>query len=454
MPRHLDSELDSAILKTLMNRKTIGYNDLYRLLEKTFRHTSRDAYDRHIRRLKGSGNIERKDKGAKGGKLAHYSITDKGILMLRLFGSQEEHRQELPLRLKRAFQMLFFFEAKRDPHFKEMYCTEDGLVEYIRSKYNVPFTRKDLIIDHQFRKDVDCIVTVYLPVSSYIQIVKEEFNRVSSEPVETTSPVPRRKDNENMLDGPPKNGRPQQPQSRESKDNEQKVFLVETLGITINQILNDKTFAFQHLGFTPSELQQAFNTLKEEKLIKPNGVHGNDIYYTMASDELYDLIRRCWLIYNLVMEKMSQLWMYCRRPTYQERKWLELFKGTERAKTWIKEDNVDRRKTKLKRRLEQSQIQEEQRAQLRHSLTAINKGHDNMSQHTSAVIHSNSTSTLNEEKEEIAILDKLNRVDVQNLKKIHAITIRKYSFPFDEIMNELVYPPFLQDIASTIPTSE
>jgi hypothetical protein len=44
----------------------------------------------------------------------------------------------------------------------------------------------------------------------------------------------------------------------------------------------------------------------------------------------------------------------------------------------------------------------------------------------------------------------LSKADVKLLREKHAMTIRKYRFPYDAIMNDLVYPPFLQDIASTI----
>ncbi len=83
---HRDSEVDSAVLRILLNRETAGYNELYQLLEKRYRHISLDAYDRHIRGLRGSGNIQRKDKGAKGGRKGQFCITDKGKQTLRLFG--------------------------------------------------------------------------------------------------------------------------------------------------------------------------------------------------------------------------------------------------------------------------------------------------------------------------------------------------------------------------------
>ena len=40
------------------------------------------------------------------------------------------------------------------------------------------------------------------------------------------------------------------------------LFRVKTLGVTIRQVLDNKNFAFHHLGFSSSELQEAFTMLK------------------------------------------------------------------------------------------------------------------------------------------------------------------------------------------------
>ena len=177
MPVRSDPHIDSAILNILLNRQTAGYNEVYRLLEKTHRHVSLDAFDRHIRGLRNSGDIERKDTGAKGGKIAQYCITDKGRQTLRLFGGLEKQRRKSTLRLERAFQLLLFFEANKEIELEEeIYGTEDDLLKLVRSKYPIPFTKEDLVIEYQFKKEINCSVTVYLPIMSFIQIVKEEFD--------------------------------------------------------------------------------------------------------------------------------------------------------------------------------------------------------------------------------------------------------------------------------------
>jgi DNA-binding PadR family transcriptional regulator len=455
MPRRRAPEVDSAILNILLKSQTTGYNELYHLLEKMHRHISRDAFDRHFRDLRNSGNIERKDKGAKGGRRGQYCISDKGRQTLRLFASLERDRQELTSRRERAFQLLLFFEANKYIEFEEeMYGTEDDLVKLVRSKYSVPLSKKDLVIDYQLKKEVDCTVTVYLPISSCILIVKEEFNRENNKTAETTAAaLPDRPSNRKKIsDSPPKKLRRQQ-QRLQSKNNGPKYafFLVKTLGITISQILDDKNFAFQHLGFTSSELQQAFNTLKDEELIKPIGILGNDIYYTIADYALYHLIRGCWIVHNQVMQKMSLAWMYFRRPTWEERKWLNIFYGSERAKRMIEEDNKFRRQTRQKQRLEQVQMQQGREGQGQKPTT--NNNNDDEQQQAYPATNMTVTATINSVKDEIAIYDRLSKSNVRDLKARHAVTIRKYVFPYERIMNELVYPPFLQEIASTIPAT-
>ncbi len=419
------------------------------------RHISHDAFDRHFRNLRKSGNIERKDTAAKGGRKGQYCVSDKGRQALRLFGSLEEDRQKLILRRERAFQLLFFFEANKDIEFEqEMYGTEDDLIKLVSSKYRVPFTKKDLVIDYQFRKQVDCTVTVYLPVSSCILIVKEEFNRDNNKTGETTTAIlPYRQDNEEKISDNHHNGLQGQQQHLQSKNNGSNYafFLVKTLGITISQILHDKKFPFQHLGFTSRELEQAFNTLRDERLIKVKGVLGNDIYYTSADNGLYHLMRDCWIIHNQIMRKVTLVWMYFRRPTWQEHKWLKMFYGPERTSSTIKNDNKFRRQIRHKQRLELAQMQKEQREKGQKPTT---NNHDTLQQQTSTAIDNTITTIIISVKNEIAIYDKLSKAEVKRLKEKRATTIRKYSFPYEAIMDDLVYPLFLREIASTIQPSE
>jgi hypothetical protein len=76
--------------------------------------------------------------------------------------------------------------------------------------------------------------------------------------------------------------------------------------------------------------------------------------------------------------------------------------------------------------------------------------HDTLQQQTFTAIDKTTTPTIISVKDEIAIYDRLSKAEVKRLKEKHSIAIRKYSFPYETIMNELVYPPFLREIASTI----
>jgi hypothetical protein len=76
---------------------------------------------------------------------------------------------------------------------------------------------------------------------------------------------------------------------------------------------------------------------------------------------------------------------------------------------------------------------------------------DTLQEQTSPPIdEKTATSIINSVKDKIAIYDRLSKADVKHLKEKHAMTIRKYRFPYDAIMNDLVYPPFLQEVSSTI----
>jgi hypothetical protein len=94
----------------------------------------------------------------------------------------------------------------------------------------------------------------------------------------------------------------------------------------------------------------------------------------------------------------------------------------------------------------------EQQDQLQKPTT---NNHDTIKEQTYTTIdEKTATSIINSVKDKIAIYDMLSKADVKCLKEKHAMTIRKYSFPYDAIINDLVYPPFLQGISSTIPAQQ
>ena len=184
-------------------------------------------------------------------------------------------------------------------------------------------------------------------------------------------------------------------------------------------------------------------------MIKSIGILGKDIYYSIADDALYNLIRDCWIVHNQIMEKVSLTWMYFRGPTWQERKWLEIFRGPERAKRMIKEDIRFRLQMRQKQRLEEK-VQMQQGRQEQRQKPAPHNNNDN-EQQSYAIENMTATTAFDSVKNKIAIYDKLSRVQIRDLKEKHERIIRKYHFPYERIMNELVYPVFLQDISSTIP---
>jgi hypothetical protein len=174
-------------------------------------------------------------------------------------------------------------------------------------------------------------------------------------------------------------------------------------GLTIKDILNPKNRpAFRHLNFTLEEVEEAFKTLHQEKLLKPMRMHSNEIIYAITDNSLERLLEDCLDLYDFVYGTIYGIWRFIRGPTREEIEWLELFKGTQdtsRIRRKAFDERHTRRKEKTKEWLKWY------KGDVRESEKAINEM-------------------------------------VSDLNKNHADTIKRYGFPSEDIM-KIVYPKFL-----------
>ena len=164
--------------------------------------------------------------------------------------------------------------------------------------------------------------------------------------------------------------------------------------------------AFGHINFTEEEVQNLFDSLRNEEDPMFRVVafdHDGEPRYDVSDQSLRELLDTCYKINNLARFLTQQIWKCSRKPTDDERKWLELLEGKQRAE-------------------ELCRIFYEKRKHLKNDRRLV-KGF---------------------EEEMKVCINKLNRLMLIR-KKNYASIIEKYQFPLDELM-EIINPKFLQQL--------
>ena len=177
-------------------------------------------------------------------------------------------------------------------------------------------------------------------------------------------------------------------------------------GLSKTDILESRNKpAFWHINFTEYEIQNMFDSLHNESkdpMIRVVAFdHNGEPRYDVSDPSLRELLDVYWDIYNLVYSITEVIWKCVRRPTEDERRWLELLRGTQNA------DKIRR-------------IFYEKRKRLKNEPLFIKKTEERMK----------------------VCNNKINNL-ILDLKKTYADVIEKYQFPCDELL-EIIYPKFLQ----------
>ena len=84
--------------------------------------------------------------------------------------------------------------------------------------------------------------------------------------------------------------------------------------------------AFGHINFTEEEVQDLFDSLRNEEDPMFRVVafdHDGEPRYDVSDQSLRELLDTCYKINNLVRFLTQQIWKCSRKPTHDGRKWLE-----------------------------------------------------------------------------------------------------------------------------------
>jgi hypothetical protein len=145
----------------------------------------------------------------------------------------------------------------------------------------------------------------------------------------------------------------------------------------------------------------------KENLLRPIGVYNDEFIYAISDEGLDGFLQDCLEVYEFISGVILDIWTSIRRPSPQEIRWLEFFIGKESTAQIVIKAH-DRRKSK-------------------HDMT-INEFFEWQKWWKSV---------LEESEADAAKM-------VMYLKKKHQLTIQKYPYPSNDVL-ELVYPKFLKE---------
>jgi hypothetical protein len=387
------------------HHRGLGHRELKRKTERALNQTFHPStFDKYLDILVYDGIFTNYKRHARGSK-AEYCLTEKagkefqaGVLqihpiapIIEVFADEEERR--------RLYHLLFTIETLEPPFLEEMYDTEEGMLERINNLFGVSISPEDLVPQSIQRKEVDRTVTYYEPVSC-IQLAKKVFSK--GEPVvqldaddattiASSSPSPSSSSLANLQQ--------QQPA----------FYHVKTIGFSVTDIVNyERKFGFVSLhDLSKSKVKSGIRLLTKAKIIAPVGEIKGETRYAFADESLRHLIGSCLVIFNHTMQLLlSKVWQYERIVDKEERAWLERIYGKKQADRIIS-DNHDF----LVSWGQKSAVKDEE--------------------------------SYNKEKK---ILYRFVKKEVEEIRQKYGglVMQQQYPFPLAHIIDDMIFPPFLE----------
>jgi hypothetical protein len=313
----------------------LGHRELKRKTEKALNLTfSTSTFDRYLDILVEGEVFTKYKRHARGGK-ADYRLTKRalqefkaGVLQIRgiepsleVFADEEERY--------RLYHLLFTIETLEPPFVNEIYDTEEGMLERIRKLFGVSISSDDLVIESIQRKEVNCTVTFYKPVSC-MHIAKKVFSK--GEPL-------------TQLDANSDATTVDSSSSSSPADLQQQQFAfynLKAIGFSVTDIVNyDRKFGFVSLqDLTKSKVKRTVRLLTKAKIITPVGTLKGETRYAFADESLRKMVASCLIVFNHTIWLLSKVWQYERKVDKEERAWLEKVYGKRQADRIIS-DNYD-----------------------------------------------------------------------------------------------------------------
>lgn len=305
-------EIDDIIMDLIWDR-FLGYNELKRAIDgKLGRKLSYETFDLHVDRLLQKKLIEKVGDTGRRGTSVQYHVTGetKRKKQLQILGYDRKQ-----LLLRKVYEQILLFEFSRGPYILKFEQIQGLLSELgirvkdlkISSIKRIPL---DYDIEHKeiYEKHPEFITTqtIYKPIETkdirnlLIQIWKNEHSRPAL--------------NDYCLVLP---------------------------GFSKSEVLNKARFG--DLKPTKTELEEAFDTLRKEHIIKPIGFKfQREMRYTVTDGSLRAMIKDLWNMHSTEWSLLYNKWDILEPPTEDEKKWLSWCWGEEEARRFFQQAEVRR----------------------------------------------------------------------------------------------------------------
>lgn len=315
-----DNKIDDWIKEALLkNNNRLGRNRIYNYVDQKYRENrnkteklSKDVFDKHIKFLLQNGIIEKNDNGQRGTTIEHYLTPDairrinSGTLDLAAIKNQNKKVMEVTKLDALYFSILIYnhtttFELKN----------EDEVISFL-TPLHFKISKADI---SEWRTIDENDSEVAEKERSHFQ------SKIQSQDKSVTLFI--------------------HDYVSRYRGSTTSIFSCQIRGMSKNSvILNRIDKPFQHISFSPNQLDEAFDFLCKDEILHP--VPNSEIY-TIIDENLYFLL---FFLEDLftenVMPTMRKIWKYLRRPTSEERDWLVMLKGEVAKNRIIIEDTQHR----------------------------------------------------------------------------------------------------------------
>jgi hypothetical protein len=343
---------------------------LYRTIKKVYRKIAMPTFNGCIKDLTVKELIAKADVKGRGIKI-DYFLTNKGKqrvkYLLKVNGNEESNKSiEGREKLRSAYLVILFL-------FRQQHTYTIG----------------------SERKFNDFLSKNNLSSNEMIQLPKNEENKMGE--IITTTEFKHRS-----------GIRISKIETSNSKD-KGTVYKCSLPGLSVTDVLlSDNTPIFRHIKFTESEVQEAFDLLHDEGVIKKILItHDGNLRYIISDPLMEDLLEYCGELYHLVYTVIEVIWEI-RKPTDDEITWIEQAIGHNGAGKLLRKSN-EARSNRLKKAKNKKQF--------------LAKATQKIQEYRNMIKH-----------------------DVLLLREDYAEQIDKYHFLCDELF-EIIYPKFLQRLS-------
>jgi hypothetical protein len=384
----------------------LGHRELKRKTERALNQTFHPAtFDKYLDILVYDGMFTNYKRHARGSK-AEYCLTERarkefqaGVLQIHaiaptieVFADEEERR--------RLYHLLFTIETLEPPFVKEIYDTEEGMLSRIQELFGVSISLGDLVPQNIQREEVNCTVTYYKPVSC-MYLAKRIFHDDKCRAQWDTAAT-------SVASSSSSSPSPSSQAHLQQQQQQLAFYHVKTIGFSITDIVNyERKFGFVSLhDLTKSKVKSGIRLLTKAKIIAPVGKLKGETRYAFADQSLRHLVGSCLVIFNHTMQLLlSKVWQYERKVNKEERAWLERIYGKKQADRIISD----------------------------HHDFLISRGQE---------IAVKLNESYNIEKK---VLYQFVKNEVEEIKqKYGGLVMQQYPFPLDHIIEDMIFPPFLE----------